>query len=90
MVIRRVNAAPLLATGTVIKSGQLKISREVNRILEQDHRLMQNMASGSTAQHVRLQFDVAGCNREQSELLSQLKGSPVFGNVTSLGPVEQE
>jgi hypothetical protein len=52
--------------------------------------MMQNVESGNTGQHVRLQFDVGGCNREQKELLGQLKSSSVFGNVTSLGMVESE
>jgi hypothetical protein len=52
--------------------------------------MMQNTVSGSTSQHVRLQFDVAGCNRDQTELLRDLKASTVLGSVTSLGPVELE
>jgi putative Mg2+ transporter-C (MgtC) family protein len=67
-----------------------EISLEVNRILEHKHRMMQNMVSGNTSQHVRLQFDVSGCNRDQTELLRELKASPVLGSVTALGPVELE
>jgi putative Mg2+ transporter-C (MgtC) family protein len=66
------------------------ISQEVNRILEGGHRIMQNVVSGNTGQHIRLQFDVAGCNRDHKALLRDLKESPVFGNVTSVGPVETE
>jgi hypothetical protein len=62
----------------------------VNRILERKHRMMLNVVSGSTSQHVRLQFDAVGCNRDQKELLSELRASPVLGSVTSLGPVELE
>ena len=67
-----------------------EISREVNRILEHNHRMMQNVLSGNTGQHVRLQFDVAGCNRDQNEMLREMKASSVLGSVTSLGPVELE
>jgi len=67
-----------------------EISNEVNRILEGHHRLMENVLSGNTGQHVRLQFDVAGCNREQKELLRQLKTSTVLLSATSLGRVERE
>ena len=56
-----------------------EITQEVNRILEHRHRMMQNVLSGSTGQHVRLQFDVPGCNREQKELLRELKASTVLG-----------
>jgi hypothetical protein len=66
------------------------ITQEVNRILESSHRMMQNIVSGSTSQHVRLHFDVSGCNREQKELLRELKSSTVLGSVTSLGMVELE
>jgi ElaB/YqjD/DUF883 family membrane-anchored ribosome-binding protein len=67
-----------------------EISNEVNRILETHHRLMKNMCSGNTDQHVRLQFDVEGCNREQKELLQQLKASHVLLGATSLGRVDHE
>jgi putative Mg2+ transporter-C (MgtC) family protein len=67
-----------------------EITLEVNRILERGHHMMQNVESGSTSQHVRLQFDVSGCNREQKELLRDLKASSVLGSVTPLGPVELE
>ena len=67
-----------------------QISEEINRILESHHRLMQNVASADTGQHIRLQFDVEGCNREQKELLRQLKASTVLGSAISLGWVERE
>jgi uncharacterized membrane protein YhiD involved in acid resistance len=67
-----------------------EISNEVNRILESHHRLMQNTLTGNTGQHVRLQFDVEGYNREQRQLLQQLKASSVLHGVTSLGRVDPE
>jgi putative Mg2+ transporter-C (MgtC) family protein len=67
-----------------------EISQEVNGILERSHRMMQNVLSASTGQHVRLQFDVSGCNRDQKRLLGELKASNVLGSVTSLGPLEIE
>lgn len=67
-----------------------EISNEVTRILESQHRLMQNVAIGNTGQHVRLQFDVEGCNRDQEQLLGQLKASTVLRSVVSLGRVERE
>jgi putative Mg2+ transporter-C (MgtC) family protein len=66
------------------------ITQEVNRILEHRHRMMQNVVTGNTPAHVRLQFDVAGCNREQNALLSELKASSVLASAVSLGPVELE
>ena len=67
-----------------------EISIEVNRILEAHHRLMQNVLTGNTGQHIRLQFDVEGCSREQKQLLQQLKASTVLQSATSLGRVERE
>jgi len=67
-----------------------EISQEVNRILESEHRMMQNLRTGNTGEHIRMHFDVEGRRREHDELLRQLKTSAVLGKVTSLGPVELE
>ncbi|HME33920.1 MAG TPA: MgtC/SapB family protein [Candidatus Sulfotelmatobacter sp.] len=67
-----------------------EMSNEVNRILEGNHRMMQNTLTGNTGQHIRLRFDVEGCNREQKELLQKLKASTVLLGVASLGPVDIE
>lgn len=80
----------LLVTYEVTGASVEEISQEVNRILEPSHRMMQNVSSGSTGQHVRLQFDLSGCNRDQKKLLAGLRASSVLGTVTSLGPVEVE
>ncbi|HTS36056.1 MAG TPA: MgtC/SapB family protein [Candidatus Solibacter sp.] len=84
------NLKLLLNTYEVTGANIEEVSNEVNRILEGNHRLMQNVASGNTGQHVRLQFDVEGCNREQRELLKHLKGSSVLESAVSLGRVERE
>jgi hypothetical protein len=51
---------------------------------------MQNVATGDTGQHIRVQFDVEGCAREQKELFHQLKASTVLSSAISLGRVERE
>jgi putative Mg2+ transporter-C (MgtC) family protein len=84
------NLKLLLSSYEVTGSSVDEISNEVNRILESHHRLMQNVLTGSTGQHIRLQFDVEGCNREQQELFRQLKASTVLTGATSLGRVERE
>jgi len=66
------------------------IVNEVNRILEPRHRLMQNVMSATTTTHLRVQFDVEGCSREQKELLRDLKSSTVLASAASLGYVERE
>src|SRR5271154_3648171 len=84
------NLKTLLMSYEVKGASVDEISQEVNRILEHEYRMMQNVVSGSTSQHVRLQFDVSGCNREQKSLLRELRASTVLGSATSLGPVELE
>ena len=84
------NLKTLLTSYEVTGASVEEITQEVNRILEHRHRMMLNVVSGSTSQHVRLQFDAAGCNREQKELLRELQASSVLGSVTSIGPVELE
>jgi putative Mg2+ transporter-C (MgtC) family protein len=87
---RTFNLKTLLNSYEVTGASVEVITQEVNRILESQHRMMQNALSGNTGQHVRLQFDVSGCNREQKNLLLALQASHVLGSVTPLGPVELE
>jgi putative Mg2+ transporter-C (MgtC) family protein len=84
------NIKILVSSYEVTGASVEQVSQEVTRILETHHRMMQNVSSGSTGQHVRLQFDVEGCNREQRELLQQLKASTVLQSAVSLGRVERE
>ncbi|MGA9980843.1 MAG: MgtC/SapB family protein [Candidatus Sulfotelmatobacter sp.] len=84
------NLKTLLMSYEVKGASVDEISQEVNRILEAEHRMMQNVVSGSTGQYIRLQFDVSGCRREQNDLLRRLKTSTLLGGVISLGPVELE
>jgi t-SNARE complex subunit (syntaxin) len=84
------NVKLLMNSYEVTGSSVEEISNEVNHILEAHHRLMQNVLTGNTGQHIRLQFDVEGCSREQRMLLQQLKASTVLESATSLGRVERE
>jgi len=84
------NVKLLMSSYEVTGASVEEISNEVNRILEGHHQLMQNVCSGNTGQHIRLQFDVEGCRREQGELLRQLQASSVLLSATALGWVERE
>jgi len=84
------NVKLLMTSYEVTGASVEEISNEVNHILEDHHRLMQNVLSGNTGQHIRLQFDVEGCLREQKMLLQQLQASTVLLSATSLGRVERE
>src|SRR5579862_9852756 len=57
------NIKLLLTSYEVTGASLEEINQEVNRILEPCHRLMKNVNSANTDQHVRLQFDVDGCSR---------------------------
>src|SRR6202158_1224365 len=87
---RTFNLKTLLICYEVTGGSVEEITQEVNRILEHRHRMMQNVLSGNTGQHVRLQFDVSCCNRDQKEFLGELSKSSVLGSAISLGPVELE
>jgi putative Mg2+ transporter-C (MgtC) family protein len=84
------NLKDLLVTYEVTGGSIEQVSNEVYHILEPAHRMMQNVVSGSTGTHVRLQFDVDGSNRDQDKFFQLLKASPIFGSVAMLGPVERE
>jgi putative Mg2+ transporter-C (MgtC) family protein len=84
------NLKILLSSYEVTGGSIEEISNEVTRILEPHHRLMLNVNSGNTGQHIRLQFDVEGCSREQKDLFHKLKASTVLGSASSLGRVERE
>jgi uncharacterized membrane protein YhiD involved in acid resistance len=84
------NLKILLSSYEVTGANLEEVSNEVNRILERHHRLMQNVTTGDTGQHIRVQFDVEGCNRDQQEFFQKLKASTVLGSATALGRVERE
>jgi putative Mg2+ transporter-C (MgtC) family protein len=84
------NLKVLLTSYEVTGGNVEEISTDVTRILETHHRMMQNVISGNTGQHIRVQFDVDGCSREQKELLRNLKASKILGSAVCLGRVEHE
>ena len=84
------NLKLLLSTYEVTGTNLDEIGNEVNRILETKHRMMQNVITGNTGQHLRVQFDVAGCNRDQKQLFQLMKASTILSGVTSLGRVDPE
>jgi putative Mg2+ transporter-C (MgtC) family protein len=84
------NLKLLLSSYEVTGSSVEEVSNEVNRILESHRTLMLNIATGNTGTHIRMQFDVEGCNRDQQEVLRQLKASTVLTGAFSLGRVERE
>jgi putative Mg2+ transporter-C (MgtC) family protein len=84
------NVKVMLSTYEVTGASVDEITQELNRILETHHRMMQNVLTGSTGQHIRFQFDVEGNNREQKDFFRQFKASTILQNAVSLGQVERE
>jgi hypothetical protein len=80
----------------MIKSGHLqrisgsKLRMNWQPFIDLLHGEMASGIVGRTGQHIRLQFDGEGCNREQRELLQQLKASKILETATWLGRVERE
>ncbi len=87
---RNLNVKPVISSYEVAGTSLEEMTRELNRILEIHHRMMQNVLTGDTGQHIRLQFDVEGCNREQKALFRELKASTLLKNAVWLGYVERE
>lgn len=63
---------------------------EVNGLLECVHGMMDNVHVAETRQHIRLQFDLEGTNKEQDRVLQALKHSSVLEKVIPLGMVQPE
>ncbi|MGA9040658.1 MAG: MgtC/SapB family protein [Terriglobales bacterium] len=77
-------------TYEVIGSSATDVNAEVNRILECIHSIPQNVQVAATKEHVRVQFDVEGTNKEQREFLHGLHQSSLLQAITPLGPVQAE
>lgn len=63
---------------------------EVNRLLEAEHRMMDNVRVAQTPQHVRVKFTVDGTFRESRRLAAGLRESRVIEGVHYGGPTEHE
>jgi putative Mg2+ transporter-C (MgtC) family protein len=69
---------------------EVEILREVNRILEPAHRVIESMIVAPTHDHTRVQFTVDATHLQHQGVMSGLQESKLFGRVTNLGPVEPE
>jgi len=63
---------------------------EVNRILETEHRMIDNVRVAQTPEHFRVQFTVDGTFRESTRFLHGLRESQVIESVYYGGPTEHE
>jgi putative Mg2+ transporter-C (MgtC) family protein len=81
---------PFLTAYEVTGANADSIVGEVNRVLEQEHRLMHSVQIARADSHVRVQFVVDGTPAQQHTILRELRGSMLFQSVSSLGPTEGE
>jgi putative Mg2+ transporter-C (MgtC) family protein len=81
---------PLLTAYEITGPGAEGMIGEVNRILEQERRLMQSVQVARANGHYRIQFVVDGTPAQQEIILQQLRRSTTFQSVSSLGPTEGE
>lgn len=63
---------------------------EVNRLLEADHRMMDNVRIAQTPQHFRVQFNVDGTFGDSARLMAGLRDSKVIESVYYGGPTEHD
>jgi putative Mg2+ transporter-C (MgtC) family protein len=87
---QRLNLKQTVHSYEVTGSKADDMKEEVNRALECIHAMMDNVQVAETRQHVRLQFDLQGTNKEQSQVLHALKQSTLLESVTPLGTVQPE
>jgi putative Mg2+ transporter-C (MgtC) family protein len=66
------------------------VTAEVNGVLECIHAMMENVQVAETRKHIRLQFDLEGTRKEQTQVLQALRQSSLLESVTSLGQVQPE
>jgi putative Mg2+ transporter-C (MgtC) family protein len=67
-----------------------EIVSDVNRILDEEHRIMQSINVGRTDHQFRVQFTVDGTTREHQALLTRLRRATTLSRVQSLGASERE
>ena len=63
---------------------------EINRLLEAEHRMMDNVQIARTPLHYRVQFTVNGTYREQKRFVEEMRQSKVIDSVYSGGPTDHE
>jgi putative Mg2+ transporter-C (MgtC) family protein len=79
----------IFAYETAGKSSEDMIA-DINRLLETEHRMMDNVRIAQTPEHYRVQFTVDGTFRERERFMIGLRESKVIESVYCGGPVEHE
>ena len=87
---RRLQIHSLLMAYEVTGAGAVAVLEEINRVLDQGKRTMQNVRVAGDPAHTRVMFCVDAPREDQDEVNILLHQSPVFATVNSLGAVEHE
>lgn len=80
----------LLMTYEVTGASAVAVLEEINRVLDQGHRTMQNVRVAGDPAHSRVMFCVDAPRDDQDEIKMLLHQSSVFSTVNALGAVEHE
>jgi putative Mg2+ transporter-C (MgtC) family protein len=87
---RRFQLHSLLMMYEVTGAGPIGILEELNRVLDQGKRTMQNVRVAGDLGHSRVMFSVEAPREDHDEITLLLHESSVFSSVSSLGAVEHE
>src|SRR5215470_16524467 len=87
---RKMSLKAMLIAYEVTGRGTEPILAELNRILESEHRTMQNVRAASTDGHSRVVFSLEASDKEHKEVEVLLHQSSIFSSVRSLGSAERE
>jgi putative Mg2+ transporter-C (MgtC) family protein len=81
------NLKPLLTTYEVMGDSVDHIMLEVNRVLEDAHKIMQSVQVARADSKFRIIFRVDGTRREQGDILRKLRSVPGIGEITCTGSI---
>lgn len=86
----RFSLKPLVMTYEAVGEKPDELMSELNRTLEQEHRIMGSVQIGKTNGDFMVHFTVDATRKEHEGLLSRLRESTIFKRVAFLGEREEE
>lgn len=86
----RMNLKPVLIAYEVTGPSAEAVLAEVNRILEDERKIMQTVQVTRSNSHYRVQFTLDGTYQEHQSLLQRFRSSTAMNTVESLGTPERE
>jgi putative Mg2+ transporter-C (MgtC) family protein len=86
----RFSLKPLVYTYEVVGEKAEEILAEVNRVLDEERRIMQSVQVGRTNGNFRVLFNIHAMRREHEALFHRFRKSPVLQRTSRLGVDEME